>query len=425
MKRTKTFYGWYIVLASTLIIGASIGLFHNTFMVFAVPVPESLGFSRGAFAFYTTVQSIVVTLVTPFYNYIFKKLGQRNVMIAAAVICCAVQFGFSFSSHLWQFYVLAVVHGTFVVGIEILSVGTLMNSWFVEKKGIATGIAYTGSGIVAGIMVPQLTKIIETFGWQMGYRTIGLSALVLLLPAILFIVRDKPQDMGLLPLGVQAASDSTSAEGIPAHTEGLTRREALRGPVFWLFALATMLTAVITMGLALHSAAFLTDIGYTAGYAGVVVSIFMFVTVAGKLIFGVIFDKLGLGVGAFLTGFVCLLSSVAMAFSQFSGVPILFAVAFGFAFATQTVNLTLLTSGLFGSRDFGSIYGLVMMILMFGAAIGSPLPAFIFDAAGSYLPAWILFVALSVLATVALVMSAALRKKTQQRHVPIDHSGTT
>jgi MFS family permease len=137
----------------------------------------------------------------------------------------------------------------------------------------------------------------------------------------------------------------------------------------------------------------------------------MFVTVAGKLIFGVIFDKLGLSVGAFLTGFVCLLSSVLLLFSNVHGIPFVFALAFGFAFATQTVSLTLLTSQLFGNRDFSSIYGLIMMILMFGAAIGSPLPAFIFDVTGSYVPAWILFAVLSIISTVSLMMASALSRK--------------
>jgi MFS family permease len=411
LKKSSIFYGWYMVLACTLIIGASVGLFHNSFVVFVVPVPDSLGFSRGAFTSYTTVQAIAVTIATPLYSYFFKRLGQRNVMLVAAIICCGVQFAFSFSSHLWQFYALAVAHGFFVVGIEIMSVGTLINSWFVAKKGIAMGIAYTGSGIVAGIMVPALTKIIEDFGWQMGYRAIGLCALALLLPMIIFIVRDKPQDIGLLPLGVQENGCSELQESMPTLNEGVMRADALKNSVFWLFSLATLLTAVITMGIALHSAAFLTDIGYTARYASVVVSIFMFVTVAGKLIFGVIFDKLGLSVGAFLTGFVCLLSSVLLLFSNVHGIPFVFALAFGFAFATQTVSLTLLTSQLFGNRDFSSIYGLIMMILMFGAAIGSPLPAFIFDVTGSYVPAWILFAVLSIISTVSLMMASALSRK--------------
>ena len=120
---------------------------------------------------------------------------------------------------------------------------------------------------------------------------------------------------------------------------------------------------------------------------------------------------MGLGTGAVLTGLVCLLSSVLLLFSHTGGVPFAFALTFGFAYATQTVSLTLLTSCLFGNRDFGNIYGLVMMILMFGAAIGSPLPAFIFDVAGSYEPAWILFVVLSIISTVSLVMAATLSKK--------------
>ncbi len=393
---------------------------HNAFVVFVVPVPESLGFTRGSFAFYTTVQAIMITLVTPFYGFFFKRFGLRNVMLVAAIICCAVQFGFSVSSHLWHFYALAVVHGLFIVGVEIMAVGTLINNWFVAKKGIATGIAYTGSGIVAGIMVPLLTKVIELFGWPMGYRTIAACSLMLLLPVIIFIVRDRPQDMGLLPLGVEQNGCNTPQEGSLALHAGVMRAEALKSPVFWLFALATLSISVSTMGMALHSAAFLADIGYTTGYASIIVSIFMFVTVAAKLLFGAVFDRWGLGVGAFLTGAVCLISSVSLLLSSLRGLPTIFAVSFGFAFATQTVSLTLLTSNLFGNRDFINIYSLIMMLLMFGSAIGSPLPAFIYDAAGSYVPAWILSIVLSAIATVSLMAAVALCKRARGDQPEID-----
>lgn len=410
MGRGKPFYGWYIVAACMLIVGASIGLFHNSFTVFVVPVSESIGLSRGALTIYVTVSAIAGMLITPFYGHIFEKIGLRRVMLTTSLVCCGVQFGFSFSSQLWQFYALAFLHGFCVVGIDALAIGILINNWFIEKRGFATGIAFTGSGVVAGFSAPLLTQVIAHFGWQMGYRTVGLMALVLLLPVILLVLREKPSDIGLLPLGAEA-DGSLSEENARIAMAGLTRTEAVKTPMFWLFMLATLLTSAITVGMAMQGNAYLTDLGYTAFFAGMIVSIYMFVTVPAKLVLGALFDRLGYVAGASFTGIVCLLASVLLLFCDLPGLSVGFAVTFGFAYATQTVSMTLLCGYLFGSKDFSNIYALVMVPYMVGAAIGSPLPAFIFDSFGSYRPAWMLCLFLAAVATGCYVMAVLLKKK--------------
>lgn len=412
MKKPKLFYGWYIVLACMLIIGAGIGLFHNSFAVFAASVPEDLGFKRGAFALYVTVQAVASTVATPFYAYLFQRFGLRTIMLTASVVCSGIHFGFSFSTHLWQFYVLAAVLGCFDIAIGVIPIGTLCNNWFFEKRGLAAGIAFAGSGLVAAVMIPLLSVVIEHFGWQMAYRTIGGCALALLLPTLLLIIRDKPQDIGLLPLG-SSEHERLSPEHGRVLAEGMTRAEALRSPVFYLFAFSTFCSATLSVGLVMHIAAYLSEIGYTAGYAGAIVSLSMLAMLLGKLIFGIIFDRLGLAAGAFLSGFLFFLASSLLLFAGIGAVPLLFALTFGFAYSTQTVSVTLLTSHFFGEKEFTGIFSLVVMVMMIGYAVGSPIPAGIYDVTGSYTAAWLFFVLLSILTTTGYMVAVVLRKKTR------------
>jgi MFS family permease len=164
------FYGWYVVLAGAMITGAGIGLYNNCLGVFIKPVCEELSFARGEFTLHTMISNLCAMAVLPFYGEIFRKGRMKTTMLLSAVCCGLVPIGYSFSTRLWQFYALAVINGLMINGITMMAIGVLVNNWFIQKKGIAIGISYSGSGMMAAIMVPVAGSVIENFGWQWGYR---------------------------------------------------------------------------------------------------------------------------------------------------------------------------------------------------------------------------------------------------------------
>ena len=87
----------------------------------------------------------------------------------------------------------------------------------------------------------------------------------------------------------------------------------------------------------------------------------------------------------------------------------LFLVLFAVGCALTTVAYPIITTYLFGSRDYGSIYGIVNVANSIGTAIGSPIAAAIFDSQGSYIPAWYLDV--GVFCAVLLVLAVMFRGK--------------
>jgi predicted MFS family arabinose efflux permease len=69
---------------------------------------------------------------------------------------------------------------------------------------------------------------------------------------------------------------------------------------------------------------------------------------------------------------------------------------------------------MFGAADYGRIYGVVVMFLSCGMSLGSPLSAIIFDAAGSYKPAWALYGVLTVCALAIVLFSATKMHRYKQ-----------
>lgn len=82
---------------------------------------------------------------------------------------------------------------------------------------------------------------------------------------------------------------------------------------------------------------------------------------------------------------------------------------FGVGCALTTVAYPILTTALFGNRDYSSIYGIVNVANSVGTAVGSPIAAAIFDSQGSYVPAW--YLAAALLCVDFVVLLVMFRKK--------------
>lgn len=77
-------------------------------------------------------------------------------------------------------------------------------------------IAMAGIGVGGTIFSPVITWLLGAYGWRSTYRIMALIILVLALPAALFILRKRPEDMGLLPYGSEdAAIQDAASKRIP------------------------------------------------------------------------------------------------------------------------------------------------------------------------------------------------------------------
>ncbi len=406
-KKSKLFYGWWIVLAGGLISGAGVGILINCSGVFIKPVTEALGYSRGGFTLYTTIQSIVAMVSVPIYGEIFRRFSIRKVMLIAATYCCAVYFCLSFATQLWHFYLLGAMYGLANSCITIMAVGTLINRWFYEKKGLAAGLAFSGSGVTAAIMMKVTTKVIAVHGWQWGYRVQALVAYALLLIATIFIVRDKPEDIGLVPLG----AEKKMVDGVAPVRLGLTRAKALKTSTFYIMAAGFFFNSMIGMGINPHISACLTDIGYDGTFAATIISTVMLIMMFAKVALGMTFDKIGSVKAGFTVGFVLLMSSLLILNAGVSAyIPWVFAAFFGFGYATLSVPYSYLTSEIFGDREFSGIYSLATMMSSAGGAIGPVLSGTLYDLTGSYRLVFILYAVFSV-AIILLLTTAAKQGK--------------
>ena len=118
-----------------------------------------------------------------------------------------------------------------LVGVMVQTV--LVSNWFRRKRGSAMGIVLTGTSF-GGVLIPVIaTPLISAYGWRSALQLLSLLVWLVLLPASLFLVKDKAADVGTSLDGDENPQPSNPE---PTKVEGSTFREALGSPVFWIIA---------------------------------------------------------------------------------------------------------------------------------------------------------------------------------------------
>ncbi len=384
MYKTKDkTYGWYIIAGCAVICGCNIGVLSNTAGVFLKPVSEELGVSRGQIALYSSLFSLIGMCCAPVQGRLLEKYSLKRQMLAGALLAGICLFVYSLADSLSSFYLTAVVCGAAFGFSNLIPVNKVLANWFADKKGTAAGIALAGSGLMAMLVTPILSEIVSKYGWRMGYRFVGSLYLALMLPVILFVIKEKP------PLEKEAVKKRMSAgkDGLE-----LSRREAIKTKRFWEMLAALVLAGIVSLGIQQHLIAYFTDIGFSEAFASGIYSGCMGVLIAGKIILGRLYDKAGIEKTSVYICSMMILALTLLLIPQFACMPYLFVLAFGLANAMQSIPATCLASQFFGMKEYTSIYGICNAGNMAGIAMGTSVSAYIYDIAGSYRPAWCLYI---------------------------------
>lgn len=402
MQEKKFTYHWAIVIAVFLMFAASVGILVNCFSVFGPAIMKDTGF--------TASQVQLINLVCTFANLIggaligkiMAKFGMRLTLPVYTILMCAGLAMRSTSATMLSFCLWAFIAGIGLSGVSMIPGSMLINNWFTEKKGTATGIAFTGS-VAGGLIFVQISKnFIESVGWRTANIYISIIAAAILLPTVLFVVKEKPADKGLLPLGADAA-ELASAK---AKVTGIALKPFLKTSAFWILAIASFSIGFCNLGMQNNLTICLeSELGHSASFAANVFTIVMGVQIVGKILLGAIYDRKGVKFGTFynLILYLLVVDSALMAGSV--PMAIAYGALFGLLSSMTTVTPPYITALIVGRKHYSTIYGILSLFFGLGCAFGPLMAGAIFDATGSYSIAWFVFAGISVLLAVTTLLS--------------------
>lgn len=396
--KNKFYYGWYIVIVGFFIMAIAYASVVSCQGLFIKPITEDLGFSRSAFSITTASLAFGLIIGSVFMGNLIKKYGIKVVMLFSSVIVVAGLFIFSYLNQLYHFYIIAFLIGTAFPGLTSVSLSVLVNNWFGKsKKGVAMSIVFAGSGVGGMILTVLLNLLILNWGWRKAYFMNGLLILILLCPLILFVLKNSPKDMNLKRIG-DDADKSVEASGISFDT-------AKKSFSFWVLFISILLMSLISSAILNHQVPYLTDIGFSDIKAANLAAMAVGSLTIGKILLGSMYDKKGMVFGAFISNLLFALAVLILVFLPKATVFIYIYIAvYCIGGSAATIAPPILTSGLFGEKDYPKLISIMNMAIGLGAVLGSTLCAIIYDFSKNYIPAWIIFFVIAVLIWISQAM---------------------
>jgi MFS family permease len=315
-------------------------------------------------------------LAIPFFGRMIDAVGSRKVIIPSVIIFALGLLSFQlFEASLLQFYIIFALIGIVAGGTSTLAYFKVVTKSFRKRRGLALGFANTGSGMGA-LLIPYISFfLIAEFGWRSAYSVIGLGVMFITIPLVWFGLNESYVE----PVAVDDEEDHEKLNG-----PGLTVRETIRGPEFWIIGIAFFLGATALLGYLINMVPLLTDRGLSVQVAAAAASTFGLAQLAGRFATGFLLDRFF--APYIIVGLWCIAALVfVLLWSGMSGSSLIICTALlGFAWGGEGDILAYLVGRYFGIRHFGGIYGLLLSLHMFGGVIGPYLLGLTHDMLGSY-----------------------------------------
>ena len=377
----KLHYGWVVVAVGALATCVGMGAMFSL-PVFLAPISAATGWSRAGVATAMTLNFVTMGVAAFGWGALSDRFGPRRVVFAGAVL---LGIGLTLASRSTSVLEFQLVYGV-IVGLAggsfMAPLIATVTQWFDEHRALAVSLVSAGLAVAPMTVSPIASWLIAAHGWRTAQLMIGVAAAVLLIPASLLVRRPPSVETG------QAADRAASG------TPGAKALQALKSPQFGVLAFTFFACCAAHSGPIFHTVSYAIGCGLPAMTAVTIYSVEGLAGLGGRLLLGVLADRLGvkpvliagLLVQALAAGTYALASQLA----EFYGIAVVFGLAYGGVMPLYAV----LARAYFAPQIMGTVLGAMTLASSFGMALGPAAGGWIFDTLHSY--AWLYIGSLGV-----------------------------
>lgn len=419
--RERVYYGWVIVGVITLAGFTQVGTFNPILAVFVKPFQEDFGWSRAQVSLGITLGSIGGGLIGPILGPLIDRHGARPVLLALQAVYGTCLLALTLLNGSLLYFVTAFSLGRTAAqaGANLANQVAIAN-WFVRLRGRAMGVTNIGNRSGQALLPALVALTIETVGWRTAWLLLGVQVWALAMVPTFFLLRRRPEDMGLLPDGARpegsyvpgsaGALRAAAARRAAAAESSWTPRQAVRTRALWLLTVASCFSYFVGAGINLHLYPFLSDNGMPANEAVLVSGAFFAMSAIGSMFWGVVMDRfplrycMTLGYGISVAANLILLDAPTLT-EAFA-----FALIYGFAFGGVNTMMSIMWAVYFGRGHVGAITGVVMPVQLFANSLGPLFGGLMFDSFGNYDTAFRVYALFAGVAGLAAAGAGAPRR---------------
>lgn len=407
--KNRIFYGWVVVVSMSTITLIMMGV-NTSFGVFFKSFEGTFNLTRATTSSILSSRMAFSAVFAVLGGWAVDRYGTRLVFSIMGFFIGLSLILTSQSTSVWQLFIvysLLLAIGTGAIYVVMTS--TVLR-WFDRKRGLALGIAGSGSGLGIAFFAPLSAFLIDSFEWRSALMILGGIALLVILPVSQLLKKD-PSEIGALPDG------ATLGYQTPKVKQGITSSKTIpllrmfRTTGFWSFLFIWLLMAFSATFVTIHIIPHAIDLGFSTIQSATILSLSGLTMIAGRLIAGVITDKLSAKVVAIFCSFLQVIVILLLVWVQELWMLYLFGLVHGFTFGGFGTAMTVLIGETFSLEGIGKILGVLEVGIFIGAAIGPLLGGLIFDANGSYTLVFLIIAGIG-LARIPLV--ALIKRETRR-----------
>jgi sugar phosphate permease len=411
----KIHYGWIVVGITCVVLLTSAGI-RSTPGILMVPLEEEFHWSRATIALAVSINLILYGCIGPFAATVMERFGIRRSVLCALTLVGIGVASTSLMSTPWQ---LILMWG-FLVGSGTGFLATVLSAtiaarWFTARRGLVIGILSGGASTGQLLFLPVMANITTAYGWRTTVLSIA-CVVAAILPLVALLLRDRPQDVGLLPYGETGdIRPAARPKGNPVVQAFATLRDAVHYKDFWLLAGTYFICGASTNGLiGTHLIPACIDHGFSEVTGAALLATMGVFNFIGTTSSGWLSDKFD---NRILLSTYYGLRALSLFYLPFSFIDFytmtLFAVFYGLDwFATVSPTVRMLTNT-FGRDKAPLVYGWVFTAHQLGGASAAVVAGLLRVTFDDYMAAFMLSGTLCVGAAIAALFIGGGRKAPQ------------
>lgn len=390
----KPHYAW-IVLAITFVVLLTAAAIRATPGVLMVPFENEFGWSRATISVAISINLLLYGLMGPFSAGLINRYGPRRVMAVSSFMIGLGTLATITMKQPWQLIALwGVLVGAGTGMIAVVMGAIVVQRWFHVHRGLALGLLTASSATGQLLFLPLLAKLVVSSGWRWAVVTISAVALIIA-PVAFWLMRDRPRDKGLKPLGLPDTGDVPAPVGGNPFLAAISAlRMASGSREFWILAGSFFICGASTNGLVgTHLIPACMDHGIPEVQAAGLLALMGVFDLIGTTGSGWLSDRFdnrlllltyyglrGLALLYLPFGFV----SEGLTHGSSGHGLTLFAVFYGLDWIATVPPTVALTRHAFGAEKAGLVFGWVLASHQVGAALAASFAGFIRTVEGSY-----------------------------------------
>ena len=385
---------WYLPVTAALGYATAV-MYVYSMGPFIEPIQKEFGWSRAQISSGITIAAFFSAIFCIPIGMLVDRIGPRRVGLFGVVMMCgSVALLGTATGDKTNWVILWSILAFSTLWVQATVWTSAVNSRFVRSRGVALAITLSGASFSAAIFPIIATWLIAEFNWRTAYMALSGVWLVIVFPLML---------LGFRGANDKQALQRTSAAETAKDLVGLSIAEGIRSSALYKLIMVGGFFSFTAIGVVVHFVPILKDSGTEALAAAGVASLVGIFSIVGRVGTGFLLDKFP---GHLVGGISCLMPILASALLLIEGTnPVyqsLAACLFGLTLGSEVDVIAYLAARYFGLKNFGALYGAMVMSLSLGVAFGPLGAGAMFDHYGSYESFLILVAVLMGISSLAL-----------------------